>query len=140
MNLTGNLQKPDLVKMSHAIHQSRGRKDKLINPCIGVSLRYVEAADYLSKCPKFGEVYENGGVSLPRRRELDSILMNLGNGTDRKLGGLIEMVQGRSVTKTKSRSTRNFGDDSESVGRADGTVNGSQDDYLEEKLVADGFV
>lgn len=50
--------------MTHAIYQSKRRKQKGINPGIGINFRYEEAAEYLSKCPKFGEVDENDGVKM----------------------------------------------------------------------------
>lgn len=44
---------------------------------------------------------ENGRVLMTRRRGLDSIMMNLVDGADRKLGGLTETVEGRSAPRTK---------------------------------------
>lgn len=94
MNRTVNVQKAALDQISHAIYQSHLRKDKITDQCIDVLLRYVEAAVYLSKCTKFGEADESGGVVLRRMRELDSSMVNIGNGADRKLETLTEMVEG----------------------------------------------
>lgn len=51
---------------------------------------YLEADEYLAKCPTVEEIDENrGGVIIPRR-ELENIMTNIRKGTEGKLGGLTE--------------------------------------------------
>lgn len=137
MNRAGNVHKSAFVKMSHDNYQSRRRKDKLTNPCIGKSFRYVEAAEYFLKCSKFEEVDENGVVVIPRRSELDSVMMNLGNGRNRNLGTLTKTVEGRSVKRWRANGRINLEDESESFRRAVGTDNHSFYDYREETVGGD---
>ena len=72
LNRTGNMQKDSLVKQAHGIFQSRRRKEKERNPGIGTTFKYVEAAEYLAKIPKFGDVDGNGGVNIERTRHVRS--------------------------------------------------------------------
>lgn len=53
--------------MDHTIYQSRRKKGKEINPGIGIIFGFVEAAEYLSKCLKFGKIDEHGGIKIKRR-------------------------------------------------------------------------
>lgn len=93
----------------------------------------------MSTYPKFEEVDENGGVVTQRRRELDSVMMNLGNGVNSKQRGLTKMEEKSSVTRKKSIITRKLGDASKNLGRAGGTGNDSYDDDIEETVGVEEF-
>lgn len=68
MNRTGNAQQDQLHKLTHAIYQSRRRREKDSNPGIGITFKYIETAEYLASIPKFGEVDGNGGVLMERTK------------------------------------------------------------------------
>lgn len=81
-------------------------------------------------------VDENGGVVIPRWRELYSVLMNLVNGSDKKVGELTETAEGGYETREKTTSRRNPRDESKSLGSPGGTGYDSCNDVLEETVAA----
>ena len=66
INQTGNISEKRLLKMTHALFQSRRRKEKETNPGIGINFKYLDAAKFLCSFPKFGHVDGDGGVTINR--------------------------------------------------------------------------
>ena len=65
-NRAENAQKGDLQKLTHAIYQSRRRREKESNPGIGISFKFIEDAEFLSSIPKYDEFDGNGAVVIDR--------------------------------------------------------------------------
>lgn len=62
MNQNGNFQPKGMQNLAHAFFQIRRRMEKASNPVIGISFKYIDAAQLLSTIPKFSDVYWTGGV------------------------------------------------------------------------------
>lgn len=74
MNRRGNEQEISFVKIVKEIYQRRRRKEEELNPGIVNNFRNLEPAEYLAKCPMFGELYENGGLRISRWTEKKSVM------------------------------------------------------------------
>lgn len=64
INQTGNHKQHILYKLSQTIFQSPRRRDKEKNPCIVISLKYIEVAGYFATVTKSGNVNHHGGIKL----------------------------------------------------------------------------
>lgn len=101
INQTGNISEKRLQKMTHALFQSRRRKDKETNPGIGINFKYIDAAKFLCTIPKFGHVDGDGGVTINRTGSTvgeavksDTILTSNGHGRFSEKRGMLTGTNG----------------------------------------------
>lgn len=76
MNNTCSFQQEGIQKLAHELFPSRNRREKESNTGIGIYFKYIDAAQFISKIPKFGDVDLTGGVTIDRGRTYE-LVMNI---------------------------------------------------------------